>query len=436
MALDATEDGTIIAHAPAGMSRDEINRLLLKHREQVERLRRRRMADKPEAPAATAPEESPAPADETPAGPGIMRAEGTSEGTSGDTGALPWPCTVKYSARRRRVALDAAEDGTIIVHAPVWMTQADIDRLLLKHKDRVEDLRRRRMAVPGKAPAPEERPAPADVTPAGPEVARTEGEPADREVVPWAYTVEYSARRRRLAVHVAEDGAMTVHAPVGMDRDEIDSILLRERTWVENLRRRRMTVPDPTAEQGNPDLPWKYTVQRSDRRNRLALEVTPDGEMVVHAPTHMTRDEIAEILKRDSAWVERVRAKRTAVPARPRMSHEELETLKQHARASLPILVASLAPVVGVRVSRVSIRAQKTRWGSCTPDGHISLNALLILAPSEVCTYVVVHELCHLLVMNHSPAFWAEVARVLPDWRASLDWLKRNGCSLRAALPD
>ncbi len=334
------------------------------------------------------------------------------------------------------MALDAAEDGTVIVYAPVWLTQADIDRLLLAHRDRVENLRRRRMAAPGNPASPEERRAPADATPAGPEVARAEVEPADRKVVPWAYTVEYSARRRHLAVDVAEDGAMTVYAPAGMGRDEIDGILLRDRAWVENLRRRRMTVPDPTAEQGSPDLPWKYTVQRSDRRSRLALEMTPDGEMVVHAPSHMTRDEIAEVLKRDSAWVERVRAKHMAVPARPRMSREELETLKQQAHACLPALVTSLAPVVGVSVSRVTIRAQKTRWGSCTREGHISLNALLMLAPPEVRVYVVVHELCHLLVMNHSPAFWAEVARVLPDWRASLNWLKDNAWSLKAALPD
>lgn len=91
---------------------------------------------------------------------------------------------------------------------------------------------------------------------------------------------------------------------------------------------------------------------------------------------------------------------------------------------------------MGISFGRITIRSQHTRWGSCSADGNLSFNCLLMFAPESVQDYVVVHELCHRKHMNHSPAFWAEVEKVLPDYRLQKAWLKEQGTSLLARLPD
>ena len=82
--------------------------------------------------------------------------------------------------------------------------------------------------------------------------------------------------------------------------------------------------------------------------------------------------------------------------------------------------------MVGVTYGRITIRNQRSRWGSCSGKGNLNFNCLLMLTPSHVIDYVVVHELCHRLEMNHSPAFLAQVERVLPDYRKSREWLKEH----------
>ena len=89
----------------------------------------------------------------------------------------------------------------------------------------------------------------------------------------------------------------------------------------------------------------------------------------------------------------------------------------------------------GESCSLITIRNQKTRWGSCSSRGNLNFNVMLMLCPPDVIDYVVVHELSHLKHMDHSPAFWAEVASVLPDYAASRNWLKQNGATLLARMP-
>ena len=100
---------------------------------------------------------------------------------------------------------------------------------------------------------------------------------------------------------------------------------------------------------------------------------------------------------------------------------------RQLARRVIGQRVSYFAAKMGVTCGRISIREQKTRWGSCSGQGNLNFNWKLILMPPEILDYVVVHELAHRKQMNHSPAFWAEVERILPDWRERRRWLREKG---------
>ena len=101
----------------------------------------------------------------------------------------------------------------------------------------------------------------------------------------------------------------------------------------------------------------------------------------------------------------------------------------------IPERVSYFAPQVGVTYGNITIRSQRTRWGSCSSKGNLNFNCLLMLVPREVLDYVVVHELCHRKEVNHSPRFWAEVERILPDYKIRQTWLKDNGSQLIGRLP-
>jgi predicted metal-dependent hydrolase len=100
------------------------------------------------------------------------------------------------------------------------------------------------------------------------------------------------------------------------------------------------------------------------------------------------------------------------------------------AKQIIPEKVAYYARIMGVTYGRIAIRKQKSRWGSCSREGNLNFNCLLMMAPPEVLDYVVVHELSHRLEMNHSMWFWAQVEKILPDYRARRKWLKDQGNSL------
>ena len=166
---------------------------------------------------------------------------------------------------------------------------------------------------------------------------------------------------------------------------------------------------------------------RSSRRT-VAVQITHDGGVVVRAPLWMSGRKIEAFLESKRSWIEK-HLSRTA-PQLPPLTEEEIDALLAAAKEDLPRRVERLALQVGVSVNRVTIRCQRTRWGSCSAKGNINLNCLLMICPEEVRDYVVVHELCHRREMNHSPRFWAEVERVMPDYRRHRQWLKEEGGSI------
>ncbi|MBQ9155969.1 MAG: M48 family metallopeptidase [Eubacterium sp.] len=169
-------------------------------------------------------------------------------------------------------------------------------------------------------------------------------------------------------------------------------------------------------------------------RKTLALQITPEAQIVVRAPYRMPEAEIYDFVRRKDGWISKhlsdMEHKLREREELPGLSAEEISRLADQALNVIPARVAHFAPIVGVSYGRITIRNQKTRWGSCSARGNLNFNCLLMLTPPEIIDYVVVHELCHRKEMNHSARFWAEVSRVLPDYEARRRWLKENGGAL------
>ena len=168
-----------------------------------------------------------------------------------------------------------------------------------------------------------------------------------------------------------------------------------------------------------------YTLIRSDRKT-LAIQIK-EGEVIVRAPRQAIKADIEKIVEEHRDWIEKALQKQSALPQYPPFSPEEVRAMADAALVDIPKRVAHFAPIVGVRYGRITIRNQRTKWGSCSSKGNLNFNRVLMLSPEWVRDYIVVHELCHLKEMNHSPAFWAEVARVCPNYKQAEVWLKANG---------
>ena len=185
---------------------------------------------------------------------------------------------------------------------------------------------------------------------------------------------------------------------------------------------------------------WKGMVIRMEieirrsRRKTIALEVTADARVIVRAPMRMKEKEIVRFVQEKSAWIEKslelVRQRKAEREAQEKLSAEDIRRLADQALEVLPGRVAYYAPQVGVTYGKITIRNQKSRWGSCSAKGNLNFNCLLMLTPPEIQDYVVVHELCHRRQMNHSEQFWREVERILPDYGERRRWLKENGSRL------
>ena len=180
------------------------------------------------------------------------------------------------------------------------------------------------------------------------------------------------------------------------------------------------------------------TILRSQRKS-VSLEINRELRVIVRAPMRMPEAEIRRFLAQKADWIEkareRMRARLGSAQTQPPFTPEELRDLGERMAREFPPRVAVWAGRLGVTYGRITVRAQHSRWGSCSSRGNLNFNCLLMLCPEEVRDYVIVHELCHRREMNHSPRFWALVGSVLPDYESRRAWLKKNGGSLILRLP-
>lgn len=211
--------------------------------------------------------------------------------------------------------------------------------------------------------------------------------------------------------------------------------------------------------------PVEITMRRSARARRFSLRVSRlDGRVTLSLPMRAKEAEALAFAAGQEMWIRRaldgVRAGEqvahgTVLPVsgrmltiapgagRIRVEGDSLLVagdpgprvqawLKALARDRLAAASDRYAAQIGRRYSRITLRDTRSRWGSCTADGGLMYNWRLILAPPEVLDYVAAHEVAHLAEMNHSPAFWAVVAGLMPDYAPRRMWLRREGQALHA----
>ena len=176
-------------------------------------------------------------------------------------------------------------------------------------------------------------------------------------------------------------------------------------------------------------------VRWSSRARRWRLEV-PWGEAPrLTVPVGTCHAAVTRLLAENKQWIVEQQERQV-----PRLGLEDCAISESEARIGAREIFSRLAEEeaekIGVTFLRIRIGAQRTVWGSCSPRGTLSFNWRLVLAPLEVLDYVVVHEVCHLRVPNHSRRFWALVERQRPRWRDQRDWLRVHGPELLAFAPN
>lgn len=205
-------------------------------------------------------------------------------------------------------------------------------------------------------------------------------------------------RARRYVLRVRPDGTLRVTVPRGGSRREAEAFVAEHRAWIERERRRVASEHAPRH--------W-------GPGDRILLRGEP---VTIHVVTEAGRDVIV------------YGDRRVVIPPTAASLREIVEAdLRELARAELVPQLLALAARHHLSVDRVSIRNQRSRWGSCARNGHIALNFRLVQMPPAICAYVLVHELMHLRQQNHSRRFWRLVEAACPAFRDAERWLRTEG---------
>lgn len=178
-----------------------------------------------------------------------------------------------------------------------------------------------------------------------------------------------------------------------------------------------------------PSLPFEpaFVFVRHPRARRYVIRVAGDATVRVTIPRWGSRREAAAFADRERAWIEKQQQQREPERLRPKSTTRSPEVereLRDRAKRELPARLLELAALHGLTVTRISVRNQRWRWGSCSRKGRICLNWRLVQMPDSVRDYVMIHELMHLKRMDHSPKFWKLVAGACPDFKSARAWLR------------
>lgn len=175
------------------------------------------------------------------------------------------------------------------------------------------------------------------------------------------------------------------------------------------------------------------------RRKTISIELKKEG-LLVRAPQRMSRQTIDAFIQEKRGWIEKhqkiMQEREKRFEQLTPYTQEEIKVLVKRACEVIPQKVEHYAQRIGVDYGRITIRCQRTRWGSCSSKGNLNFNCLLMLFPEEVLDSIVVHELCHRKHMDHSARFYAEVRKAFPEYDTCQKWLKENGALYLRRLPE
>lgn len=176
---------------------------------------------------------------------------------------------------------------------------------------------------------------------------------------------------------------------------------------------------------------YEYTLRKSLSARRLRVSVSAGGVLAVSAPVWVSSHLIERFLKTHAEWITRTvtRLKETGIHPLSRGGKREYVRYKEAARTRAAERLAHFNSIYGFSYGAISIRNQKTRWGSCSKQGNLSFNYRIVLLPPELADYVILHELCHLGAFDHSARFWSLVERLMPDYLERRRALRRLGTS-------
>lgn len=174
---------------------------------------------------------------------------------------------------------------------------------------------------------------------------------------------------------------------------------------------------------------FRYTVKRSSRRS-LGIRVEFDGSVTVLAPYAATKSDIESTLQKHSGWLTKKLGERKALLENNETEPiygDELKCLKARAEITFAEKLDKWSELLRVTYKSFSVKKMVSRWGSCSSEGNITLNTLLVLAPDMVIDYIIVHELSHIKHMDHSKAFYAFIDAHFPYRKECQSWLKEDG---------
>ena len=174
------------------------------------------------------------------------------------------------------------------------------------------------------------------------------------------------------------------------------------------------------------------------KRKTISIQIRSSDEIIIRAPLRMPMRDIRSFIDRNKGWIDinlkKFEKREEDLKSISPLTEMEIQELIENAKRVIKQRVDYYAPIVGVDYGRITIRNQKTRWGSCSSKGNLNFNVALMRMPLEVLDYVVVHELCHRIEMNHSPRFWKEVERIIPDYKKHEKYLKEQGHKVMAEV--
>jgi len=223
-------------------------------------------------------------------------------------------------------------------------------------------------------------------------------------------------KRRSIALIVQPDGTLLVRAPLRVSRRKIEELVALKADWIRQKQALARRSPTPAPHRFLPGETFWYLGKM------YALEIKQDSTTEARSTRRKTINSFSPCtpcLRGESIILSQ--------SALPRAREHFTNWYKEQARQEIEERVRIFAARYGLRYKSVRITSARTRWGSCSTSGTLSFTWRLVMAPPAAIDYVVVHELAHLLVRNHSPAFWRKLEELLPDYRSPQQWLKQNG---------